>query len=114
MAPTRVHAAVLVAAACGRGAAAHDPAPPGPGPQAERAGAAATAEPAEHPDAELLRTLAVLATRREPTTAELDATRRDLGAGRLTIERHIDALIAAPEFAERVAPLVILRHLLAE
>ncbi|TMQ16992.1 MAG: hypothetical protein E6J90_23010 [Deltaproteobacteria bacterium] len=56
----------------------------------------------------------MLATRREPTTAELDATRRDLGAGRLTIERHIDALIAAPEFAERVAPLVILRHLLAE
>jgi len=67
-----------------------------------------------HYDAELLRTLMVLATRREPTAKEVEATGRELASGRLTIERYVDSLVASPEFSDNVAPLVILRHLLNE
>jgi hypothetical protein len=60
-----------------------------------------------------LRTLAVLATRAEPSTDEIAATRRALASGQLTIEAYIDRLIATPAFAGKVAPLVVMRQLLA-
>jgi hypothetical protein len=108
---TCLAAIAAAAAACGGGSpgGTHPPAAAPPG-----AAVPAAAAPADRYDTALLRTLALLATRREPPAAELDATHRALAAGQLTIERHVDALVAAPEFAERVAPLVILRHLLAE
>lgn len=71
-------------------------------------GARATADP------ELLRTLAVLATRHEPPPAELAATRQALAAGQLTVAGYVDRLVASGEFAADVAPLAILRHLLSE
>jgi hypothetical protein len=103
--------AVLAAAGCGQRAPTVATAP------TVSSAAAVRPERPERPeryDAALLRTLTVLTTRREPAPAELEATRRELSAGRLTIERHIDTLVAAPAFAEQVAPLVILRALLSE
>src|SRR5262249_25365529 len=65
-------------------------------------------------DPELLRTLSILATRHEQPAAELAPTQSALASGRLTIGGYIDSLVARPEFAATVAPLVILRHLLSE
>lgn len=62
------------------------------------------------PDVELLRTLAVLATTREPTATELDDTARALASGTLTIDRYIEGLVDSKEFADHVAPLTILRQ----
>ncbi len=89
----------VVLAACGQSAPTRVP-PPSP--------------PSAHYDPELLRSLAILATRHEPTAAELQETRTAIASGRLTIDHYIDSLVARPEFAQQVAPLVVLRHLLSE
>jgi hypothetical protein len=65
-------------------------------------------------DPQLLRTLAVLATRRAPSPAELAATQQALTAGQLTMAGYIERLVASEEFAAHVAPLAILRHLLSQ
>src|SRR5437763_1729991 len=93
-----------VMAGCGQRAPAVSGEHAGPAP-------AARVDPTERAmryDPGLLRTLAVLATRHEPAKAELDALGRELSSGRLTIEQHVETLVAGPAFAEQVAPLVIL------
>ena len=74
----------------------------------ERAVVHVTTDPA------LLQSLAVLATGRQPTTAELADTQRRVDGGELSLPRYIDALLGRAEFAEQVAPLVVLRHLLSQ
>jgi hypothetical protein len=68
---------------------------------------------AVHVDPQLVRTLAVLATRKEPTASELAATSRELDAGTLAMPAYIDRLVASDAFASDVAPVVILRYLLS-
>jgi hypothetical protein len=63
-------------------------------------------------DTELLRTLAVLATRRAPTASELAETARAIETKQITLDTYIDSLLATPEFARDVAPVAILRQFL--
>lgn len=79
-----------------------------------RPAASAAAPTGTDYDPELLRTLSILATRREPPSDELAATRRALASGQLAIAGYIERLVASKEFAASVAPLVILRHMLSE
>lgn len=78
-----------------------------------RPGATTAAPAGTNYDPELLRTLSVLATRRTPSSDELEATRRALASGQLAIAKHIARLVASKEFAADVAPLVILRYMLS-
>lgn len=89
--------------------------PPRTAPRATEAPVRPAAAPAGTDyDPELLRTLSILATRREPSSDELAATRRELASAQLTIAGYIEHLVAKKEFAANVAPLVILRHMLSE
>jgi hypothetical protein len=90
--------ALVVAVAC-RPDVAHAPVP--------------VAHPAQasHVDRELVRTLAILATRHALSPAELDGVAARLDAGTLTLPAYIDTLLASRAFTDDVAPLVILRAL---
>jgi hypothetical protein len=63
-------------------------------------------------DPSLVRTLAVLATGREPAADELATMQRAIDGRTLTMAAYIDQLVARPEFTHTVAPLAVLRHLL--
>lgn len=91
-------AMIAVLAACGS-EPARAPKPVAARPQA----------PKPSVDPELLRSLAVLATRQLPRADAIDHARADLERGAGTIESYIDGLIAQPAFANDVAPLILLR-----
>jgi len=65
-------------------------------------------------DAELLRTMTMLATARSPSHDELDRAQRQLAAGQRTMSSYIDELVTGDAFATQVAPLIILRQLLSQ
>ena len=65
-------------------------------------------------DPELVRTLAVLATSRAPSPAEIEQVRGRIDRGELTIPAYIDSLLASDAFVSDVAPLVILRQLMSQ
>ena len=94
-------AMVLAGAACKPHDLASPPTPNHPAPA-----------PAVVVDPALLRTLAVLTTRHEPSASELATTARAFASGQLTIDSYIDRLVASNEFAEEVAPLAVLRQYL--
>jgi hypothetical protein len=77
------------------------------------AASASPAAPAVRTDPELLRTLAILATHKLPPAAELADVRARLDAGRLAMPAYIDSLVASPEFAREVVPIIALRGLLS-
>jgi hypothetical protein len=66
-----------------------------------------------HADPELLRTLAILATRKLPAANELADVRARLDAGQLGMPAYIDSLVASPEFSRDVAPIIVFRGLLS-
>ncbi|MBS1117888.1 MAG: hypothetical protein H6Q90_116 [Deltaproteobacteria bacterium] len=70
--------------------------------------------PPRSTDPELLRTLAVLATSKAPSAAELEQKRRQLDSGQLTIASYVDSLLATDPFANEVAPLIVLRQFLSQ
>jgi hypothetical protein len=70
--------------------------------------------PAPHVDSELLRTLAVLATRHAPSTSEVDMARHRIESGALTMAGYVDQLVASHEFESEIAPLIILRHVIGQ
>jgi hypothetical protein len=63
---------------------------------------------------ELIRTLAVLATGRTLSAAEIDGVKQDIDRGRLTFARYIDRLVTSNEFAADIAPLIIIREFLSQ
>lgn len=65
-------------------------------------------------DPELVRTLAVLATSRSPSPAEVEQIRQRIDRGELTLPAYIDSLLASDAFVSDVAPLVILRQLMSQ
>jgi hypothetical protein len=65
-------------------------------------------------DAELIRTLAVLATSRMPSPADVDAVKREITAGRTTYSGYIERLLENESLATEVVPLVILRQFLGQ
>src|SRR4051812_32976300 len=93
-------------AACGSGA------PVASGPTAASQPAAAAARRASG-DPELLRTLAILATRKLPSDSQLTELRARFEAGQLAMPAYIDSLVASPEFATDVAPIIVFRGLLS-
>jgi hypothetical protein len=78
-----------------------------------RSSPVAPVAPVVRADPELLRTLAILATRKLPSAAELADVGARLGAGQLTMPGYIDSLVASPEFARDVVPIITLRGLLS-
>ena len=90
---------IMLAAACRSGVHSESPAAP---------------THSNGPDEALLRTLAVLATRRAPTAPELAATRMKIASGALSMAAYIDALVSSEEFASDVAPLLVLRNYLGQ
>ncbi|MEO8699697.1 MAG: hypothetical protein ABI867_06620 [Kofleriaceae bacterium] len=65
-------------------------------------------------DPELVRTLAILATRHAPEPAVLADTVAKLDRHELAMAGYIDTLVATKEFAADVAPLLVLRQLLSQ
>jgi hypothetical protein len=80
---------------------------------AQRPAQAVAAAPAVHADPELLRTLAILTTHKLPSASQLADVRGRLDTGRLAMPAYIDALVASPEFARDVAPIIAFRGLLS-
>lgn len=72
----------------------------------------APARPASATDPDLLRSLAVLATRKLPSGPQIDDARARIDGGQLAIADYVDSLLAAPEFASDVLPVVTFRALL--
>ncbi len=72
-----------------------------------------TGTAASRTDPELLRTLSILVTRHAPSAGELANLRHQFDTGQLTMPHYLDSLLATPEFAKEVAPLVIFRGLLS-
>ena len=65
-------------------------------------------------DPALLRSLAMLASGREPAPAEVADAERRVAAGQLSIAQYVDALVGRESFAREVAPLAVLRHLISQ
>jgi hypothetical protein len=65
-------------------------------------------------DPALLRNLAVLATGREPSADDAARTKASIDSGELAMPAYVDSLLQRTEFADDVAPLAVLRHLLSQ
>lgn len=65
-------------------------------------------------DPELLRTIAVMVTTKAPDGAALQQAADQIARGELTLQGYVDRVLNSEEFANDVAPLIVLRHLLSQ
>lgn len=107
MTTTRVLLAAAALSICACATPPASPPAPASAEPADHAAKPATGE-ARYANDGLLDELALLATQHTPKRDDVDKWKRDIASGKSTLSAYIDSLLAAPEFANRVAPGMVI------